>query len=66
MKLKFVVDSDVGIQVSTVDCWRPYCKCSFSELRRFFIGGCPELEDLTYTAVPSAFEVTATGQSLLL
>ena len=29
-----------------------------SELRRYFVGGCPELEDPTYTAVPSAFEVT--------
>ncbi|XP_070591140.1 tectonic-like complex member MKS1 isoform X2 [Erythrolamprus reginae] len=28
---------------------------TISELRRFFIGGSPELEDITYTKVPSTF-----------
>jgi Meckel syndrome type 1 protein len=28
-----------------------------SELRRYFIGGSPELEDQTYTAIPSTFQV---------
>ena len=46
-----------GSKVSVVDCWRPSCTSPISELRRFFIGGSPELEDPTYSAVPSAFEV---------
>jgi Meckel syndrome type 1 protein len=45
-----------GYNFATVSCWRPAGKSLFSEMRRFFIGGSPELEDPTYTAIPSAFE----------
>ncbi|XP_033731555.1 Meckel syndrome type 1 protein-like isoform X1 [Pecten maximus] len=37
-------------------CWRPIGKSAAAELRRFFIGGSPELEDITYTAIPSTFQ----------
>jgi hypothetical protein len=48
----------VGIRVETVDCWRPVGHSLVSAMRRFFIGGSPELEDPTYVAVPSAFEAS--------
>jgi len=47
----------LGSRVSSVDCWRPDSRPGVSELQRFFIGASPELEDPTYTAVPTAFEV---------
>ena len=47
-----------GSAIAEVPCWRPAGKSCASELRRFFIGGCPELDDPTYTAQPSAFEVS--------
>ena len=47
-----------GVHKNTVHCWRPVGSTIVSELRRFFIGGSPELEDPTYTAIPSTFQVT--------
>ena len=37
-------------------CWRPRGDSIIYELRRFFIGGSPELEDMSYVAVPSDHE----------
>ncbi|XP_060115394.1 tectonic-like complex member MKS1 isoform X2 [Heteronotia binoei] len=45
-----------GVHTLTVSTWRPVELGTVSELRRFFIGGSPELEDLTYTRVPSTFQ----------
>ena len=54
-------------------CWRPIGRSVLSELRRFFIGGSAELEDPTYVAVPTAFQVnyvrlrkTLTGRDLII
>ena len=38
-------------------CWRPRGDSIIYELRRFFIGGSPELEDISYVCVPSDHEV---------
>ena len=38
-------------------CWRPRGDSLIYELRRFFIGGSPELEDISYAAIPSDHEV---------
>lgn len=46
-----------GVYNQTVHCWRPVGQSCASELRRFFIGGSPELEDVTYVAKPSTFDV---------
>ncbi|XP_068187393.1 tectonic-like complex member MKS1 [Antennarius striatus] len=42
----------------TVTChtWRPVQTGTVSELRRFFIGGSPELEDHTYVRIPGTFK----------
>ncbi|XP_069001905.1 tectonic-like complex member MKS1 isoform X1 [Embiotoca jacksoni] len=42
----------------TVTChtWRPLQTGTFSALRRFFIGGSPELEDHSYVRVPGTFK----------
>ncbi|XP_041808486.1 Meckel syndrome type 1 protein isoform X1 [Chelmon rostratus] len=42
----------------TVTChtWRPLQTGTVSALRRFFIGGSPELEDLSYVRVPGTFK----------
>lgn len=50
------IPSHPGVYKETINCWRPIGKSVVSELRRFFIGGSPELEDQTYTAIPSTFE----------
>jgi Meckel syndrome type 1 protein len=42
----------------TAHCWRPLGTSFVSEMRRFFIGGTPELEDSTYAAIPSTFDVS--------
>lgn len=46
-----------GVYMESKPCWRPRGDSLIYELRRFFIGGSPELEDITYTAVPSDHEV---------
>ena len=48
----------VGLRTQTIHCWRPLGRSHVSEMRRFFIGGSPELEDPTFVASPSAFEVS--------
>ncbi|XP_021374695.1 Meckel syndrome type 1 protein-like isoform X2 [Mizuhopecten yessoensis] len=45
-----------GTYKENARCWRPIGRSAAAELRRFFIGGSPELEDITYTAVPSTFQ----------
>ncbi len=37
-------------------CWRPRGDSVIYELRRFFIGGSPELEDISYVSIPSGHE----------
>ena len=39
-----------------IGCWRPTGSTQYEEMRRFFIGGSSELEDLTYVSTPSAFD----------
>ncbi|PAA93628.1 hypothetical protein BOX15_Mlig011790g1 [Macrostomum lignano] len=41
-----------------LQCWRPTGNSVVCELRRFFIGGTPELEDSTFTNVPTDFDGT--------
>lgn len=43
----------------TVTChtWRPLQMGTVSALRRFFIGGSPELEDHSYVRIPGTFKV---------
>ncbi|PVD32888.1 hypothetical protein C0Q70_08335 [Pomacea canaliculata] len=45
-----------GSYTITKDCWRPLGKSTVSQLRRFFTGGTPELEDPTYVVAPATFE----------
>ncbi len=39
-----------------LSCWRPRGDSIIYELRRFFIGGSPELEDISYVSIPSSHE----------
>ncbi|PSN49376.1 Meckel syndrome type 1 protein [Blattella germanica] len=48
--------SSPGIHEITVSTWRPLSSSPLGELRRFFIGGSPELEDPSFVGVPSDFE----------
>uniref|UniRef100_A0ABM5EMW5 Tectonic-like complex member MKS1 isoform X1 n=1 Tax=Pogona vitticeps TaxID=103695 RepID=A0ABM5EMW5_9SAUR len=50
-----VLPSTPGTHTETASTWRPVEPGTLSELQRFFIGGSPELEDLTYTRVPCTF-----------
>ncbi|KAK6183795.1 hypothetical protein SNE40_002424 [Patella caerulea] len=52
----FQLPGKPGTSVETSDCWRPAQKSVVSQLRRFFIGGSPELEFPTYTGIPSTFD----------
>ncbi|XP_066492194.1 tectonic-like complex member MKS1 isoform X2 [Tiliqua scincoides] len=45
-----------GAHTVTVSTWRPVEPGTCSELQRYFIGGSPELEDMTYTRVPGTFQ----------
>lgn len=47
-----------------INCWRPVGPSVVSSLRRFFIGGAPELEDLSYTHVPSSFHVSSLSHTM--
>lgn len=46
-----------GLHALTIPTWRPVELGTVAELRRFFIGGSPELEDITYVRTPSTFKV---------
>lgn len=46
-----------GLHMLTIPTWRPVELGTVAELRRFFIGGSPELEDITYVRIPSTFKV---------
>lgn len=49
----------------TIPTWRPVELGTVSEMRRFFIGGSPELEDLTYIRIPSTFKVGSAAEQPL-
>ncbi|XP_019401959.1 PREDICTED: Meckel syndrome type 1 protein isoform X1 [Crocodylus porosus] len=51
-----ILPSAPGFHTLTVPTWRPVELGTVSELRRFFIGGSPELEDMTYVRVPTTFK----------
>lgn len=48
---------DQGKHTITCHTWRPLQTGTVSALRRFFIGGSPELEDLSYVRIPGTFKV---------
>ncbi|XP_068766077.1 tectonic-like complex member MKS1 isoform X2 [Struthio camelus] len=51
-----VLPTSPGLHMLTIPTWRPVELGTVSELRRFFIGGSPELEDLTYVRIPTTFK----------
>ncbi|KAG5284595.1 hypothetical protein AALO_G00028410 [Alosa alosa] len=51
-----VIPSAPGYHSMTCQTWRPLQNGTVAELRRFFIGGSPELEDNSYVRVPSTFK----------
>ncbi|KFP33993.1 Meckel syndrome type 1 protein, partial [Colius striatus] len=51
-----VLPASPGPYRFTIPTWRPVELGTVAELRRFFIGGSPELEDITYTRIPSTFK----------
>ncbi|NXX83058.1 MKS1 protein, partial [Urocolius indicus] len=51
-----VLPASPGSYRFTIPTWRPVELGTVAELRRFFIGGSPELEDITYTRIPSTFK----------
>ncbi|NWH66761.1 MKS1 protein, partial [Geococcyx californianus] len=50
-----VLPTSPGDHTLTIPTWRPVLGI-VAEMRRFFIGGSPELEDLTYIRIPSSFK----------
>uniref|UniRef100_A0A8C6NAK3 Uncharacterized protein n=1 Tax=Melopsittacus undulatus TaxID=13146 RepID=A0A8C6NAK3_MELUD len=51
-----VLPASPGVHNLTIPTWRPVELGTVAELRRFFIGGSPELEDITYVRTPSTFK----------
>lgn len=45
-----------GLYDEELTCWRPRGDSIFNELRRFFIGGSNELQDISYLAIPKQFQ----------
>ncbi|KAK0058729.1 Meckel syndrome type 1 protein [Biomphalaria pfeifferi] len=50
--------SKPGVHIGKAHFWRPVGNTVIDNLRRFFIGGTPEVEDPTYAAIPSTFDGT--------
>ncbi|XP_054065617.1 tectonic-like complex member MKS1 isoform X2 [Rissa tridactyla] len=57
-----VLPASPGLHVLTIPTWRPVELGTVAELRRFFIGGSPELEDITYVRIPSTFKSLSGNQ----
>ncbi|XP_066551522.1 tectonic-like complex member MKS1 isoform X2 [Amia ocellicauda] len=51
-----VIPPTPGCHNLTCSTWRPVQPATVAELRRFFIGGAPELEDISYARVPGTFK----------
>ncbi|XP_034608798.1 Meckel syndrome type 1 protein [Trachemys scripta elegans] len=51
-----VLPAAPGFHTLTAPTWRPIELGTVAELRRFFIGGSPELEDMTYVRMPGIFK----------
>ncbi|XP_022542136.2 Meckel syndrome type 1 protein isoform X2 [Astyanax mexicanus] len=51
-----VVPSSPGYHRVTCHTWRPLQTGTVAELRRFFIGGAPELEDISDVRIPGTFK----------
>ncbi|XP_030047526.1 tectonic-like complex member MKS1 isoform X1 [Microcaecilia unicolor] len=51
-----ILPATPGQHVLTAPTWRPIELGTRCELRRFFIGGSPELEDITYVRVPGTLQ----------
>ncbi|KAJ8402236.1 hypothetical protein AAFF_G00371010 [Aldrovandia affinis] len=51
-----VIPATPGCHSLTCSTWRPLQGGTVAELRRFFIGGAPELEDSSYVRVPGTFK----------
>ncbi|MBN3309034.1 MKS1 protein, partial [Amia calva] len=51
-----VIPPTPGCHNLTCSTWRPVQPGTVAELRRFFIGGAPELEDISYARVPGTFK----------
>nr|XP_055113003.1 tectonic-like complex member MKS1 isoform X4 [Symphalangus syndactylus] len=49
-------DESSGSHTLTISTWRPVELGTVAELRRFFIGGSLELEDLSYVRIPGSFK----------
>uniref|UniRef100_A0A672HKM1 MKS transition zone complex subunit 1 n=1 Tax=Salarias fasciatus TaxID=181472 RepID=A0A672HKM1_SALFA len=52
----FYMSEKEGRHTVTCHTWRPLQTGTVSALRRFFIGGSPELEDISYVRVPGTFK----------
>ena len=58
------ISSCTGSHTLTVSTWRPVELGTVAELRRFFLGGSLELEDLSYVRIPGTFKVSfVSGES---
>uniref|UniRef100_G1R9L0 MKS transition zone complex subunit 1 n=1 Tax=Nomascus leucogenys TaxID=61853 RepID=G1R9L0_NOMLE len=51
-----VLPATPGSHTLTISTWRPVELGTVAELRRFFIGGSLELEDLSYVRIPGSFK----------
>lgn len=65
MALAPFFSSCTGSHTLTVSTWRPMELGTVAELRRFFIGGSLELEDLSYLRIPGTFKVIFVSEETL-
>lgn len=56
-----VIPAQPGAHELALQCWRPVGSSIVCELRRFYIGGSPELEDPTYPYIPNSFDVRSSS-----
>ena len=47
----------VGFHDVCVQTWRPAGRRILDKMRRFFVGGAPQIDDVSYVATPKNFQV---------
>ena len=52
---RLVLPQRSGVYQENILTWRPFGRGVVSEMRRYFIGGSPELDDITYVSKPTGF-----------
>ena len=54
-----------GLYDLSIETWRPVGRPIIDQMKRFFMGGPPDIDDITYVATPKDFQVFETEPFIL-